>query len=121
MSITGMSSLMGYTRLHVAHFRAAPFLTSVTGVLQLGQARISSSSGSTAMSRIYDTFAVLWNNSWCMKVAVLVVVCVVSVSGAEGQTLGQRASRPASASSGTEANDKVAEAYDQFLLAHHFE
>jgi tetratricopeptide (TPR) repeat protein len=74
------------------------------------------------MSRIYDTLAVLWNNSYCMKVAVIiVVVCVVSVSGAAGQTLGQRASRPASAPSGTDANDKVAEAYDQFLLAHHFE
>jgi hypothetical protein len=28
---------------------AAPFLTGVTGVLQFGQARISSSSGSTGM------------------------------------------------------------------------
>jgi hypothetical protein len=28
---------------------AAPFLTRVTGVLQLGQARISSNSGSTGM------------------------------------------------------------------------
>jgi hypothetical protein len=49
MSITGMSSLIGYTRLHVAHLSADPFLTRVTGVLQLGQARISSSSGSTGM------------------------------------------------------------------------
>jgi hypothetical protein len=40
-----------------------PFLTSVTGVLQLGQARISSNSGSTGMLRIYDTLTLLWNNS----------------------------------------------------------
>lgn len=50
-SMTGMSSLMGYTRLHVAHFNADPFLTSVTGVLQFGQAKIASRSGSTAMRR----------------------------------------------------------------------
>src|SRR5687767_3502090 len=49
ISITGMSSLMGYTRLHCSHFRAAPLWTSFTGVLQLGQARISSSSASTAI------------------------------------------------------------------------
>jgi hypothetical protein len=58
-----MSSLIGYTRLHVAHLRAAPFLTSVTGVLHWGQARISSNSGSTDMLAIYDTFTLLWNNS----------------------------------------------------------
>jgi hypothetical protein len=63
ISITGMSSLMGYTRLHLAHFSAVPFLTSVTGVLQFGHARISSNSGSTAMSRLYDTSRLLWNNS----------------------------------------------------------
>src|SRR5437763_12131397 len=55
ISMTGMSSLMGYTRLHVAHLSAVPFLTSVTGVLQLGQARISSSSGSTGMAWNYMT------------------------------------------------------------------
>src|SRR5438309_1731610 len=49
MSMTGMSSLMGYTRLQVAHFSAVPFLTSATGVLQFGHARISSNSGSTGM------------------------------------------------------------------------
>jgi hypothetical protein len=48
--------------LHVAHFSAAPFWTSVTGVLQLGQARISSNSGSTGMGGIYDTSLLLWNN-----------------------------------------------------------
>jgi hypothetical protein len=42
---------------------AAPFLTSVTGVLQFGHARISSSSGSTGMLGIYDTSLLLWNNS----------------------------------------------------------
>src|SRR6185503_5278657 len=63
ISITGMSSLMGYTRLQVAHFSAVPFLTSVTGVLQFGHARISSNSGSTAIPGLYDTFPLLWNNS----------------------------------------------------------
>ena len=61
-SITGMSSLIGYTRWQVAHLRAVPFLTSVTGVLQCGQARISSNSGSTAMPGLYDTSCHLWNN-----------------------------------------------------------
>src|SRR5207342_3567472 len=49
ISMTGMSSLMGYTRWHWAHLSAVPFLTSFTGVLQLGQARISSSSASTGI------------------------------------------------------------------------
>ncbi len=52
--MTGMSSLIGYTRLHVPHLSAAPFFTSVTLVLQTGQARISSSSLSTAMRRSYQ-------------------------------------------------------------------
>src|SRR6266542_5644787 len=63
MSMTGISSLIGYTRLQVAHLSAVPFLTSVTGVLQFGHARISSSSGSTGICGIYDTSALLWNNS----------------------------------------------------------
>jgi hypothetical protein len=42
---------------------AVPFFTSVTGVRQLGQASISSSSGSMAIDGIYDTFVLLWNNS----------------------------------------------------------
>jgi hypothetical protein len=62
ISMTGMSSLIGYTRLHVAHLSAVPSLISITGVLQLGQARISSSSGSTAMPELYDTAQLLWNN-----------------------------------------------------------
>src|SRR3954451_19155297 len=61
--MTGMSSLIGYTRLQVPHLSAEPLLTRTTGVLQLGQARISSSSWSTGMPRIYDTFQLLWNNS----------------------------------------------------------
>jgi hypothetical protein len=51
-SITGMSSLIGYTRLHCAHLSAVPFLTSSTFVLQLGQASISSNSGSTGMTTL---------------------------------------------------------------------
>jgi hypothetical protein len=43
--------------------RAVPFFTSTTGVLQLGQARISSNSGSTGMAGLYDTSVLLWNNS----------------------------------------------------------
>src|SRR6185369_3074988 len=100
MSMTGMSSLIGYTRLHVPHLRAAPFLMSVTGVLQLGQARISSSSGSTGMARIYDTSRLLWNNS-AMKLAALLAVFSVSIplaadarAAVQGTARGQR---PASA------------------------
>ena len=36
ISMTGMSSLMGYTRLQVSHLSAVPSLTRVTGVLQFG-------------------------------------------------------------------------------------
>src|SRR5436190_5371302 len=107
ISITGMSSLIGYTRLHVAHLSAPPFLTSVTGVLQLGQARISSSSGSTGMGGIYDTFRLLWNNSLRMKLVVIAAVCVSFPIVAAAQT------RP--------PISKAAEAYAQFLLAHHLE
>src|SRR5262249_48644626 len=49
INITGISSLIGYTRRHCGHFSAVPPLTRSTFVLQLGQARISSSSGSTAI------------------------------------------------------------------------
>jgi hypothetical protein len=49
INITGMSSLIGYTRWHVLHFSPAPLCTSTTGVLQLGHARISRSSASSAM------------------------------------------------------------------------
>src|SRR5262245_13794118 len=115
MSITGMSSLIGYTRLHVAHLSAVPFFTSVTGVLQFGHARISSSSRSTAMRGLYDTFTLLWNNSR-MKLAVLVVVLSVSVPLAAEQARGQRQPQPAATPS-----DKIAEAYNQFLLGHRLE
>jgi hypothetical protein len=49
ISITGMSSLIGYTRWHSPHLSAVPFLTSFTGVLQFGHARISSNSASTGI------------------------------------------------------------------------
>src|SRR5439155_19880771 len=101
--MTGMSSLIGYTRLHVPHLSAVPFLMSVPGVLQLGQARISSSSGSTGMARIYDTSRLLWNNS-AMKLAALIAVFSVSIplaaearaAAVQGTPRGQRA--PAAAS-----------------------
>src|SRR5438132_166771 len=76
-----MSSLIGYTRLHVAHLSAVPFLTSVTGVLQLGQARISRSWGSTGMAELYDTSILLWNNSH-MKGLVAAAIVAVSFSPA---------------------------------------
>src|SRR5215211_1392694 len=118
--MTGMSSLIGYTRLHVPHLRAAPFLMSVTGVLQLGQARISSSSGSTAMARIYDTSRILWNNS-TMKLAALIAVFSVSIplaadaraAAVQGTARGQR---PPSAT--PSSPDALADAYAQFLLGH---
>src|SRR5262245_56299691 len=104
ISITGMSSLMGYTRLHVSHLSAEPFLTSVTGVLQFGHARISSSSGSTAIAGIYDTFPLLWNNS-IMKSSVLFLVLLASAS-------------PAVAQPAPTPSAKSAEAYAQFLIGH---
>src|SRR5712692_3123211 len=104
--MTGMSSLIGYTRLHVPHLSAVPFLTSVTGVLQLGHARISSSSGSTDMAELYDTSPLLWNNSGCMK--VLVFLALVRVSA----PFGQAAQSPPK---------QTAEAYHQFMLGRHLE
>src|SRR5437899_4124328 len=103
--MTGMSSLIGYTRLHVAHLSAAPFLTSVTGVLQFGHARISSNSGSTGIHAIYDTFTLLWNNS-PMKSLVAAIFCVSIPLAAAGQ------------SRAPSATDRPGEAYEQFLLAH---
>src|SRR5512138_3571932 len=104
--MTGMSSLIGYTRLHVAHFKAVPFFTRVTGVLQCGHARISSSSGSTGMRGLYDTSRLLWNNSKRMKVAVFVAALSVLVPRA---VVAQQ--KP----------DRVAEAYAQFMLAHYLD
>src|SRR5207244_13589794 len=49
ISITGMSSLIGYTRRHCPHFNAVPFFTTPTFTLQLGHSRTSSSSGSMAL------------------------------------------------------------------------
>src|SRR5580765_355508 len=123
ISMTGMSSLIGYNRLQVPHLSAVPFLTSVTGVLQLGQARISSSSWSTGMPRIYDTFRLLWNNSR-MKFAALLAAFSVSLpfaadarAAVQGSPRGQR---PAPATA-TAPPEKVADAYAQFLLGHRFE
>src|SRR5689334_19470626 len=53
-SMTGISSLIGYTRLHCAHLSAVPSLTSVTGVLQFGHARMSSNSGSIGMANVLE-------------------------------------------------------------------
>src|SRR5215831_1802356 len=114
MSITGMSSLMGYTRLHVAHLSAVPFLTSATGVLQFGQANISSSSGSTGMSRLYDTPRLLWNNSpmlFALVAALLLAVTPLVEAGQSG-----RANQPP-----VQVPEKTAEAYNQFLRAHMLE
>src|SRR5437763_3738015 len=104
MSMTGMSSLIGYTRLHVAHLSAVPFLTSVTGVLQFGQARISSNSGSTGMWGIYDTSTLLWNNSHMKFAAFIVALSLFAPVAASPQTA-----------------DGVGEAYAQFLLGHRLE
>src|ERR1022692_1970786 len=112
-----MSSLMAYTRWQVAHLRAAPFLTSVTGVLQLGHARISSSSGPTAMWGIYATFTVFMEQFDCMRLrALATIVCVVVPVVASAQTARGRA--PLAADT---AATKVASAYDQFLLGHRLE
>src|SRR5215467_4795165 len=106
--MTGMSSLIGYTRWHVAHFSADPFLTSVTGVLQFGQARIARSSGSTAMAELYDTFRLLWNNS-PMKVASLIAgVSLFAASLASAQTPADPAAR-------------TGDAYSQYMLGRHLE
>src|SRR5689334_7106257 len=115
-----MSSLMGYTRWHVPHFRAVPFLTSVTGVLHFGQARISSNSGSRAMPGLYDTFDVLWNNPGMRTV---VFVAMLGVSAPVGAAAGQarpsaprRQTSPPAASANQDA--RTAEAYTEFLRAH---
>src|SRR5919205_865440 len=60
------------------------------------------------MGGIYDTFRLLWNNSLRMKLAVIAAVSSVLVPiAAAAQT------RP--------PISKAAEAYAQFLLAHHLE
>src|SRR5437773_8374795 len=100
--MTGISSLMGYTRLHVEHLRAVPFLTSRTGVLQLGHARISRSSGSTAMPGIYDTPGLLWNNSY-MKLVLIVAILGVSSSLAEAGQARRAPERPAAPPSAARA------------------
>ncbi len=70
------------------------------------------------MLRIYDTSALLWNNSEAMKVAVFVVVCLASGSFAQA---GQGAQGSAAAPAAPPPAGKIAEAYAQFLLARHYE
>src|SRR5690606_5326776 len=115
-SMTGMSSLMGYTRLHWLHLSAVPFLTSSTFVLQFGQARISSSSLSTAIIRSGMRVQV-WPGGPVMRVGIIVrhmrrilpvflSLAILSAPAAAAQTA-QSAER--------RAND--ADAYYLFLLA----
>src|SRR5713226_8575077 len=47
--MTGMSSLMGYTRRQVPHFKPEPSAVIFTGVLHSGQTRMSRSSWETAI------------------------------------------------------------------------
>src|SRR5262245_50713795 len=107
--MTGMSSLIGYTRLHVAHLSAAPFLTSVTGVLQLGHARISSNSGSTGMRTTIEHLPRFVEQFKRMKVAALVAALAASLV----------VSRPAAAQGQQAKPDRAGEAYSQFLLGHY--
>src|SRR6476619_4544267 len=80
ISITGISSLMGYTRWHCAHLSPVPLCTSFTGVLQLGQARISRSSASTGIGSLRAETIASWakivpmaeRRAWgCVVVAAL--------------------------------------------------
>src|SRR5262249_54064907 len=96
---------------------AVPFLTSATGVLQFGHARISSSSGSTAMQRLYDTFSAFCGTIPGMKLAaVCAAVVSISIPLAAEQARGSRPQAAAATSP-----DKIAEAYNQFLLGHRLE
>lgn len=71
------------------------------------------------MQGIYDTFALLWNNS-AMKIAFAAMLVVSISSGASGQTApAARGRKGPSLATATPA--KVAEAYAQFLLAHRLE
>ena len=98
-----MSSLIGYTRRHVPHLSAVPFFTSFTGVLQLGQARISSNSASIGT---LETIA------FCAKIPLpMRTLRVASIALAAVLLLAPRA---ALAQNG-------AEAYYDFLMARHLE
>src|SRR3954471_9798763 len=70
-SMTGISSLIGYTRLHWLHLSAVPFFTGSTFVLQFGQARISSSSGSTGMESFMRGQGPRW---WPETAAVIIIM-----------------------------------------------
>src|SRR5439155_8610145 len=119
MSITGMSSLIGYTRLQVAHLRAVPFFTRVTGVLQFGHANISRSSGSTAMRGIYDTPGFLWNNSYMKLVLSVAILSVLASSVEAGQTRRptQQPPAPPTVAPASQTPDRVGQAYEQVLRA----
>src|SRR5271154_4046902 len=53
-SITGISSRTGYTRRQVAHFNPCSSGVGATGVLQIGQTRISSSAFDTAIRFLHE-------------------------------------------------------------------
>src|SRR6202040_3785237 len=53
-SMIGMSSWMGYTRRHSAHFRLAPFALKTTGFLQTGQTSMSSRSCEIIETLLYS-------------------------------------------------------------------
>src|SRR4030095_2282127 len=114
MSITGMSSLMGYTRLHVSHLRAVSFLTSLTGVLQLGHARISSNSASMAMMPNSMTATGFCGTIYPMNEAGVLVFLAgsVAVAGAAQNGRQTRTASPPAVS----AVPGVSDAYDQYLL-----
>jgi hypothetical protein len=48
--MTGMLSLIGYTRWHLMHFNPLPSAFKLTGSLQRGQTKISSKSGLIGMT-----------------------------------------------------------------------
>lgn len=97
---------------------AVPFFTRVTGVLQLGHARISSNSGSMAMAGIYDTSPLLWNNLGVMKTVVFRLVVSLGLTALPTEA---RQNTPASRQASAQAADSIAEAYAQFLMAHRYE
>src|SRR5262245_42517650 len=113
--MTGMSSLIGYTRRQVAHFRPEPSPTRVTAVLQFGQTRISSNSGATGMRRLYDI------PGFCGPIRRMKIVVLVAVLGASAPLVEAAQARRPAAPPPAQAPDRLAQAYDQFLRAHMLE
>ena len=111
MSITGMSSLMGYTRLHVTHLSAVPFLTSATGRFALGTGQNFEQFRVDSHRRDYMTPTAICGTIRAMKIAVLLAVLGAATLVEAGQS--GRAAAPAAAQPSA-----VAQAYEQFLLAH---